>query len=141
MNRQLSPLGDFGVQARLDCVDLLRDVPRQPVLLHQPLTALPHYNVQQRVSKGGENRRRRHVVARRDPPTGGISKSGRPCLSRQEQWACCCSCFVDISRGGSSGNAPRLPSWQHKTVSRHKPRYHVSHDAIHRGKTSRCPLA
>ena len=55
-----------------------------------------------------------------------------------------CSCFVDRSRGGLSGNAPAQP-WQHKqtskTVSRHKPRYHVSHDAIHRGKTSRCPLA
>ena len=129
------------MQACLYCVNLLRNVPCKPIFLHKPLTALPHYNVQQRVSKGGENRRRRHV-GRRDPPTGVVSKSGRPWLSRQE--ACCCSCFVDRSRGGSSGNAPRLP-WQHKqatkTVSRHKPRYHVSHDAIRRGKTSRCPLS
>ena len=75
-----------------------------------------------------------------DRPTG-VSKSGRPWLSRRGR---ACSCFVDRSRGGLSGNAPAQP-WQHKqttkTVSRHKPRYHVSHDAIQRGKTSRCPLA
>ena len=75
-----------------------------------------------------------------DRPTG-VSKSGRPWLPRRGR---ACSCFVDRSRGGLSGNAPAQP-WQHKqttkTVSRHKPRYHVSHDAIQRGKTSRCPLA
>ena len=69
-----------------------------------------------------------------------VSKSSGPSLSRQG--AQCCSCFVDRNRGGPPGNALPLP-WQHKqatkTVSGHKPRYHVSHDAIRGGKTSRCP--
>ena len=140
MSEKSSPLGDFGVQACLHCVNLLRNVPCQSIFLHKPLTALPHDNVKQGVSKGGENRRRRHV-SRGDPQTG-VSKSGRPWLGRLEQGpcCCCCSCFVDRSRGGLSGNAPPQP-WQHKTVSAHKPRYHVSHDAIRRGKTSRCPLS
>ena len=73
---QLSPLGDFGVQACLYCVNLLRNVPCKPIFLHKPLTALPHYNVQQWVSKGGQNRRRRHVARGILPPTGGVSKSG-----------------------------------------------------------------
>ena len=59
---QLSPLGDFGVQACLYCVNLLRNVPCKPIFLHKPLTAFPHYNVKQGVSEGGENRRRSHVA-------------------------------------------------------------------------------
>ena len=61
MSEKSSPLGDFGVQACLHCVNLLRNVPCQSIFLHKPLTALPHDNVKQGVSKGGENRRRRHV--------------------------------------------------------------------------------
>ena len=49
------PLGDFGVQARLYCVNLLRNVSREPIFFHQPLTALPYYDVQQRVPKGSKN--------------------------------------------------------------------------------------
>ena len=62
MSEKSSPLGDFGVQACLHCVHLLRNVPCQSIFLHKPLTALPHDNVKQGVSKGGENRRRRHVA-------------------------------------------------------------------------------
>ena len=50
-----SPLVDIAVEAGLEGVHLLGNVPRQAVFLHQPLTTLPHYDVQQRVAKGGQD--------------------------------------------------------------------------------------
>ena len=46
------PLADFLVQARLDRVHLLRNVPGQPIFLHQTLATLSHYDVKQGIAKG-----------------------------------------------------------------------------------------